>query len=81
MKKKISRFLSSLRANELITNLEIYTGEDDGYWVYYFDITGFLEGKYFNISIRNKYTHTCEIVNTTVCKEEIKEMINKFNIN
>lgn len=80
MKKNINRFLSSLRKRKSVTHLGIYKGEDVGYWDYYFSICGFLNGKYFSVCIHSKYRHVCEIVDLTDCKEEIKEIINKFNI-
>jgi hypothetical protein len=73
MKNKVKEFAESVGGT-------IYDGSDFD-WEFYFTVSGFLNGKYFHVIIIQKHSKQwTEIIKTTDCAEEIKEVLTRFEI-
>jgi hypothetical protein len=80
--KNALKFIKSLKRRKSVTELDVYSKNDDPFWFYYFNIIGYFKNKYFHVAIRScSYEiKRVEIVNTTDCKEEIEKILTKYKL-
>ena len=79
-KKNAQRLIRSLKTRKGVVVLNVYKGIDR-FWINYFDITGFLNNKYFSVTImKSDCSEECKIASQTDCIQEIEAILIKFNL-
>ena len=84
IKKKSIKQLSRIICNRLLKKRDsnsYYRSEDEENWTCYRSVTGFMNDKYFHVTFSQFRDEKPEIriEQTTVCVQEVKDMINEFD--
>ena len=81
MKAQAKKLIGYLKRTKKVQIASYYRGSYTN-WDYYYNISGMLEGKYFSIYLFKKegYPSENKIARTTDCKEEIRNLFNKYSL-
>jgi hypothetical protein len=83
MKAQAKKLIAYLKKTNKTSTLQYYNGSNTYCWQYYYAISGWFEGKYFSIYLFKHKDSPSEnkIAGTTDCKEEIRDLFNKYSLN
>ena len=82
MEAQAKKLIGYLKRTNKTSTLQYYNGSNTYCWQYYYAISGWFEGKYFSIYLFKKegYPSENKIARTTDCKEEIRNLFNKYSL-
>jgi len=81
MEAQAKKLIGYLKRTKKVKIASYYRGSKSN-WEYYYAISGWLEGKYFCVYLFRGKDNPSEnhISSTTDCKEEIRNLFNKYSL-